>query len=342
MKKNNCYEVSVVIPCYNAEKYIEKTLDSICNQTFKNYEIICVNDGSTDGTLDILNKYKKKYKNFSVISKENDHGKTTIRKGLEKVRGKYVCVIDNDDYVSNDYIKELYNTITRENADIAVCGFQRENYETGKVISKEMNKKRKSIIISEDYGELLEVNTSLWNKMFKANIITAIVSEDILFGMDMVYLAYIYPMVEKISFNDRILYYYQVRGQSCINNINKEYVKCVYDSLLAIKKHYEHINCKMIEFLSAYAFLHIGVSLMYRMIQSSDYQSMYKENIEFLNKYFPMWLDNEYCSFKYVLSYNFRNFKLYICKIFYKIGLFKFFLRTYSFVTNKLKIDIKW
>jgi glycosyltransferase involved in cell wall biosynthesis len=343
VKKNNRYEVSVVIPCYNSEKYIEKTLDSICNQTFKNYEIICVNDGSTDGTLDILKKYEKEFKNFIVISKENDRGATTIKTGLKEVSGKYVCVIDNDDYVSPNYIEELYNTIESEHADIAVCGFQREDFETRKVISREMNNRRKSIIVSDDYGKLLEINTSLWNKMFKSNLIKKVINVDNLFGMDMIYLAYIYPETQKIAFNEKILYYYQIREKSSINNLKIDYIKKVYDSLLIVRDYYNMINSGMIEFLSCYVFLHVGVSLLYRMYNSSDdFNSMYRKNTKYLNINFPLWLKNRYCNLRYVIFNKGTNFKLYICKLFYKFHLFKLFLFIYSFFINKFNIDIKW
>ena len=342
MKKSNCYEVSVVIPCYNSEKYIEKTLDSICNQTFDNYEIICVNDGSTDGTLDILKKYEKKLKNFIVISKQNDRGATTIRTGLKEASGEYVCVIDNDDYVSPDYIKELYNTIKSENADIAICGFQREDFETKKVISREMNNKRKSIIVSDDYGKLLEINTSLWNKMFKSNIIKTVINVDNLFGMDMIYLAYMYPKTHKIAFNENILYYYQVREKSTINVLKKDYVDKVYDSLLIVRDYYNLINPSMSEFLSGYVFLHVGVSLLYRMYNNDDFNYMYSQNIKYLNINFPLWLKNRYCNLRYVIFNKGTNFKLYICKLFYKIHLFKLFLFIYTFFINKFNVDIKW
>lgn len=339
--KNGC-EVSVVIPCYNAERYIHKTLDSICNQTFKNYEIICVNDGSTDGTLEILKKYEKKYSFFSVISKENDRGASTIRVGLEKIKGNYVCVIDNDDYVSERYIEDLYNTIIKENADIAVCGFQRENYFSGKVLSREMNKKRESILIDNDYGYLLEINTSLWNKMFSKRLIDCVLKEKKFFGMDMIYLGFMYANTKKIAFTDEILYFYQVREQSSINNLKKDYIMNVYNSLIDVKKYYQKVNAKMISFLDAYAFLHMGVSLTYRMYKNDDFKVLFSENIKYLNANFKTWNNNEYCSFKYILKNHGRNFKLYICKIFYKIHLFKLFLFIYDLVITKFKFEIKW
>lgn len=341
MKKNK-YDVSIVIPCYNAEDYIVKTLDSICNQSFDNYEVICVNDGSTDGTLDILNEYSKKYSFFSVISKKNDKGATTIRVGLEKVKGNYVCVIDNDDYVSTNYIEELYNTIKNENADIAVCGFQRENFVTKKVLSKEMNKKQESIVLKDDYGKLLEINTSLWNKMFKADLIKTVLTEKRLFGMDMIYLAYMYANTKKIAFTDKVLYFYQIRQQSSINTLRKEYIMNVYDSLLIVKKFYKKNAKDMLDFLNSYAFLHVGVSLTYRMLKNDNFEYMFNENVNYLNNNFPLWLKNKYCSLTYIICSRGRNFKLFICKFFYKIRMFKLFLRIYDFIINKFKFEIKW
>ena len=100
-------KVSVIIPIYNVEKYLDKCLDSIVNQTYENIEIICINDGSTDGSQKIVNKYKKKYKNIISLEKENGGQATARNMGLTIATGEYVTFVDSDDYID----KKLYETI---------------------------------------------------------------------------------------------------------------------------------------------------------------------------------------------------------------------------------------
>ena len=93
------YGISVIIPCYNVGQYVEETLKSVLNQSFKNYEIICLNDGSTDGTLEILNKYQSLYPYIQVFTGEN-HGVAYQRnKGVQRARGKYIYYLDGDEDV---------------------------------------------------------------------------------------------------------------------------------------------------------------------------------------------------------------------------------------------------
>lgn len=346
MKNRKKIKISIIMPCYNSEKYLEKTLDTVCKQTFKDYELICVNDGSTDNTIHILNKYAKKYENIKVISKENAGGTVAALHGLKHISGDYVCIIDNDDYLSPNYLEELFNSINKYNADMAVCAFQREDFETRKVYSKEMIRKDGIYYLNEDYGLLLEINTSLWNKIFKKDIILELLNFNInSIGLgDMTLMAYMYKKINKIAFNSKILYFYQVRMGSDINSMKSDAIDNIYDNLIRIKDSYKRDCKERLDILDAYAFLHLGVSLMYRIYRTknADFNKILKDNTEKMDKYFSHWRKNKYYSLKYVLLHKMRNLKLHICSIFYKLHLFRFFISMYDFITTKLKFDIKW
>ena len=126
------YEISVIMPCYNTEKYVEETLKSVLNQSFKNYEIICLNDGSTDGTVQILNKYQKLYSNIRVISNEN-HGVAYERNiGIQSSKGKYIYYMDSDDLIRENCLETLYNYA--ENDKLDVVYFEADSfYETEEI-----------------------------------------------------------------------------------------------------------------------------------------------------------------------------------------------------------------
>lgn len=112
------YGISVIMPCYNTEQYVEETLKSVLKQSFKDYEIICLNDGSTDGTLEILNRYQKSYPNIRVISSEN-HGVAYQRNtGVQCAQGKYIYYMDSDDLLRENCLQTLYQYAETDNLDI--------------------------------------------------------------------------------------------------------------------------------------------------------------------------------------------------------------------------------
>lgn len=121
MKKNS---VSIVIPAYNSENVINKCIDSILNQTYKNFEVIVVNDGSKDKTLDILNEYKEKYNNITVISKENAGQAQARNDGIKVAKGDYLMFIDADDFIENDYLEIMVNKAIETDADICISGYK--------------------------------------------------------------------------------------------------------------------------------------------------------------------------------------------------------------------------
>lgn len=113
--------ISIVIPVYNIEKYLKECLDSLVNQTFKDFEVICVNDGSKDRSLDILNEYAKKDSRFIVVTQENGGSGSARNNGLSRARGKYVQFLDGDDYFEPELLEKLYNLAEKHEAHIAVC-----------------------------------------------------------------------------------------------------------------------------------------------------------------------------------------------------------------------------
>ena len=122
---------SFIVPVYNTEKYLKKCLDSLVNQTYKNFEIIVVNDGSTDKSSNIISKYQKKYKNIIVIDKENEGLSMARNRGVQKSSGKYIIFVDSDDYVSNKLLEEVDKKI--DDSDILRFQIATEDEEYTKI-----------------------------------------------------------------------------------------------------------------------------------------------------------------------------------------------------------------
>lgn len=119
--------ISVITPVYNTEKYLLKCLNSIKNQTFTDFEVILIDDGSKDTSPTILDEFTKNDARFKVFHKKNE-GVTKARKdGIEYAAGTYIAWVDSDDWIEKTHLEQLYNAITKDNADICVCNFVKEN-----------------------------------------------------------------------------------------------------------------------------------------------------------------------------------------------------------------------
>ena len=116
-------EISVVIPVYNAGKYLNAALMSVKNQTFKDFEVVCINDGSTDNSLDILQSFARDDARFKIYTQQNSGGSVARNVALDKAKGEYIAFLDNDDIYHPQYLETLYKNITEYNADISCCSY---------------------------------------------------------------------------------------------------------------------------------------------------------------------------------------------------------------------------
>ena len=120
----NTPEISLIVPIYNVEKYLVKALTSIENQTFKNFEAILVDDGSTDKSIDIIKEFCEKNENFKFIQQENRGPAAARNSALEISTGKYIAFMDSDDFIEPEFLENMYNAAEENGADIACCNFK--------------------------------------------------------------------------------------------------------------------------------------------------------------------------------------------------------------------------
>lgn len=133
-------KVSIIVPVYNGSNYLEKCLNSLINQTYKNIEIIVINDGSIDNSLEIIKRYQKNDQRIILIDKKNTGVSDSRNKGIEKATGDYICFLDADDFYENNYVEVMLNIIKKENVDVIRCNYKvvdekNELIENGKIDS---------------------------------------------------------------------------------------------------------------------------------------------------------------------------------------------------------------
>ena len=177
--------ISVVLPIYNVEKYLKRCLESVVNQTYKNLEIILVNDGSTDSCLQICEEYAKCDNRIKLINKKNSGLGMARNTGIDNANGEYICFFDSDDYIKLDTIEKLYRKIEKEMPEIICFGFNRVSTD-GKITDKNIPNMKKNMfkneeIVNEFLPELISenpktgkasgLNMSAWGAIYSMNLI---------------------------------------------------------------------------------------------------------------------------------------------------------------------------
>ena len=343
--------VSVVVPCYNVEDYLPRCLDSLLGQTRNDIEIICINDGSSDRSIDILHEYEQRYPGkILVVDKVNEGVWRARFDGIRRARGEYIAFLDSDDYAEPNFVESLYTAAKAYAADIVVGGFSRTDMETNKRLTNELCRERPPFDLQTDPGRIIEMNGALWNKLWHAPLLKGMhdlshppkVLEDMLFQM-LIFLHMRGPVV----FVPKSLVNYMVHGDSSINTISIEGLQEAYDAFLEVLRIYksEGATTGLLQAFDAVAFEHLGVSMMFRMSCNKSVKLGEQIRIctEFLDTYFSSWRHSPYITFAYARKQGGGAFsRLNIAQKVYRMHLMQPFLATYRFVIERLNIDIKW
>ncbi len=342
-------KISFVVPVYKSEKYIRRCLDSLVKQSLEDIQIVCVNDGSPDNSLSILKEYESKYSNIKVISKENGGVWYARLDGVRAADGEYIGFLDADDYVEKDFAKLMYESVSKNQSDIAVCGFKRIDENTKKVLSQEMKYASSRIIyMDKNPEEIISINTALWNKIYKADVLKATfnVKSPPRILEDAMFISLVYINAHKISFVDEYLHNYMVIDGSAMHSLKSNDIDKIKASMLEVKEEYLKANLgkEMMEILSSFVFLHLGISMMLNVytFDKANFKAEYKKILSYLNANFIQWRSTKYTTIWYNLTHKKYNLKVAIVRKVYKMHMFRLFLDIYSFVTKTLKIDIKW
>ncbi len=168
-------KISVVIPVYNVERYIGLCLDSVINQTYKNLEIICVNDGSTDESLKIIEEYQEHDNRIKIINQENRGLSAARNTGIKQVTGDYIAFLDSDDWVEEDFYEKLYNACENNNADVSIgltCYYyNNQNIQTDRWVNQHAFANKNNIVETIEDRQNIIYSCACWNKIYKTELI---------------------------------------------------------------------------------------------------------------------------------------------------------------------------
>ncbi len=243
-------KISIIVPVYNVEKYIDKCLKSLTQQTLQDIEIIIVNDGSLDKSIDIIKKYVKQNPTKIKYYEKKNGGLSSARNyGLEYATGEYIAFLDSDDYVETNMYEEMYILAKKENADMVECDFLWE-WEYGKKIFD----KRREYKIKEEM--MKKPRVVAWNKIYKREILNKykIRFPEGLIYEDMEFFYKLLPHINKMSYLNKYFVHYTQREDS-ITNRQTEKIEDIFKILDNIFDYYKEQNLynkyeKVIKYMS--------------------------------------------------------------------------------------------
>lgn len=308
----NNSKVSVCIPFYNIEPYVSRCLDSVLNNTYKNLEVICVNDGSTDGTSALLHEYAKKDPRVIVVDKENGGIVSARSAGIDIVTGDFISFIDGDDWVHHQFFEILMSVQEKTNADTVVCGYVKTEKEIADNKIDLNNVLSRSCDLDHIYEEY-DAHTLIWGRIYSTELISNIkIDSNITIGEDAALNLLLLCQKDetKIAIITEKLYYYFQRTTSAVHTIPHHNRIKVSDYFV---KHFDDIKSSNGQGVIIHEIMHSMFSCRYLTMLSPERKIVKKHYRELYNFCKNRW--NPLLSFKDRMKYTI----LYYCPFIYRL-----------------------
>ncbi len=209
--------ISVIVPVYNVEKYLNRCVESIVNQSYKNIEIILINDGSTDNSRKICDSWSEKDSRIKVIHKKNGGVSSARNTGLDAAMGKYICFVDSDDFVKPEMVAQVYNAMVDTDSEIGFC---RQSGDAIDLLDGEVKTFSDAfdLYLSDDL-----CHPAVIGKMYVKNVIDDLrFDTQLRIGEDYVFNAFAFKKAKKSVAVNKALYYYENRVDSAVHQLNKD------------------------------------------------------------------------------------------------------------------------
>ncbi len=266
--------ISIIIPIYNAQKYLKECIDSALNQTYKEIEIILIDDGSTDYSGKICDSYAEKDKRVKVIHNENQGVSVSRNIGIKEAKGLYITFMDADDFVSEQYVEILYRLIKNDDSEVSIIGND-EQYE-GKIIKR--NRKIRKILNSEEIIKMIleekYLSAVCWGKMYRKELFkdpSLRFDQDIKIGEDLKLIIPILEKCKKISIDmTQNLYHYRLNEDSITQQTGKkelwiQEIKLSKEIMKWVQEKYPRIKNKGIQ-----RYVRVNITFLVKMIKEKS------------------------------------------------------------------------
>lgn len=281
--------VSIIIPVYNVEKYLEKCIISCLNQTYNNIEVIAIDDGSTDNSKNILDNLAQKYSNLVVIHKENSGVSATRNIGIKKSNGKYIVFVDADDYLANTAISYMMEVVSKTSSEFAIlknCFTSTDQLQLKNTISKISNEDATALLIS------LTMEIGCWNKIYKKSMLinnNIWFNEKLFYGEGLEFILKVAQLANGIGLGTKRVYYYRKNNlYSATSSFNYQKFINGEQALLKIKDEFI-INSQKVNELWEFHYAMFAENVIHAFLNNRNkipnYKKIVKEWEEKFNKH---------------------------------------------------------
>lgn len=285
-------EISVIVPVYNVGKLVKRCLDSLINQSFKDIEIIIINDGSTDDSEDYLRPYLADNRIIYIKNEKNEGLGNARNRGISHSSSKFISFVDSDDWIDLDLYKVMLENAANTNSDIIICGVQNEyencicSKERYRYIYSNVISKEKAIsLLSRSEANNYMISPVVWNKIYKKNLLT---ENNITFlgnsyWEDNLYSFQIFTQAKKISIVPSVYYHYYQRENSITNTFSKKHIDDLIISYKMLKSYLEENSFDVKYQKEFYSYLDRAIaSLLDILFKGESTVSMQKKYIIYL------------------------------------------------------------
>lgn len=329
---NNQDLVSIIVPVYNTEDYLDKCMNSILNQTYKNIEVIIIDDGSTDNSYRRLQEFQTKDKRIILLQQKNFGQGVARNKGIEISKGKYICFVDSDDRITENMVEEMVQEIEKTNSDFSSFLIAFEDSKSQKIYKKKFkNTILEGKKIFQSALKIMDIFPIPVNKIYRKDFLlknniffpTVRKNEDMLFIHKLAFFS------KKCSFINKVFYYAWMREGSTSRKVTKENIEITLDLLKEEKEFLIEKNC-FENYKIAYETFYIR-NILNILLQGLFYNSTEKEKIKKIIK------KSDFD--KYLLNFQvLRNlsFKHKILIFLYKINFLDFFIKILKLLKIKM------
>lgn len=238
--------ISLVMPVYNVENFLNKALTSVENQTFKDFEMIIVDDGSSDKSYEIAEEFCSRNPNFKLIKQKNSGPAAARNTGVTHCKGEYIAFMDSDDYLEKNFLEELYNLAKKTGADITCCNFNMYYPNKNLKIYMPFNSLPGVYTKSKALRKLIldiSVHYFIWNKLYKKELfLERNIKFDNMYFEDISTSPRLFYFAKTVAFTSKALYNYTMRENSILHSINAKKVNDYIKALGIIKSFLEKNN----------------------------------------------------------------------------------------------------
>ena len=239
---------SIIIPVYNVKDYLEKCINSICSQSFHDFECILIDDGSTDGSGELCDKIAQNNTKIKVIHKKNEGVAVARTTGIKNANGKYILFVDSDDILLNEILYKAFESLTKNKSDILIFGYQRCTIEFNEI---KVNSPTAYYSVEKMYNENGGMSFTLWNKIYKNELFSTInydVVKGLTFSEDSYLTLALQRKAKKIDFLSIIGYSYLVRATSVTQTLSLKNYNDRIQSVILMDELYDAQESKPIVF----------------------------------------------------------------------------------------------